>query len=286
MSLEIVKPDTSNEMGVISYLEGARQWLSTAVEMTSPQNIALVKAQIATAAVATKQLNLSKEIQLDAVEMVRRAEYALAKAIRKGQEEGTVRTRGQHGVSGLTKNSTSDFASDHELHGNAVKGAPGILDLADEAEEEGAFDTALDEAKAEGNLSRANVVRKIRGQSGHVTREQRAEMIRDLAAEGFASRQMASKAGVSAETVRLIARDYAIDIPADRVTAKRHGLNSQRVLENVAESVAVSALAVQQINPLELDQEVAQEWIDSLTESSRALSKAIRKIKESFHVQD
>ncbi|MGA4670049.1 hypothetical protein ACPCG0_09675 [Propionibacteriaceae bacterium Y1923] len=42
---------------------------------------------------ATKQLGLSKEIRDDATEMVRRAEYALGKAIRKGQAEGTVTSR-------------------------------------------------------------------------------------------------------------------------------------------------------------------------------------------------
>lgn len=43
-------------------------------------------------------LGLSKEIQQDAHEMVRRrAEYAVGKAIRAGQERGEIRVSGQRG---------------------------------------------------------------------------------------------------------------------------------------------------------------------------------------------
>jgi hypothetical protein len=73
----------------------ARDWLATAVETTGPEQIAAAKAEIATAAEAIKQLGLSKEIRADAAEMVRHAEYALAKSIRKGQAEGTVAARGK-----------------------------------------------------------------------------------------------------------------------------------------------------------------------------------------------
>jgi len=41
-------------------------------------------------------LNLSKEIQLDALEMVRRAERGVGLAIRKGQAEGTVAAPGDN----------------------------------------------------------------------------------------------------------------------------------------------------------------------------------------------
>lgn len=151
------------EMAVSSYLEQARDWLAGAVERTGPEEIAGAKAQIATAAEATKQLGLSKEIQLDAVEMVRRAEYALGKAIRKGQGEGTVLRRGQQVLHlGEDHARPTDFGSPSEVYGNGKSG--GLIEFADTPREH--FDAAIAEAKDEGNLSRANVARKAREKSG------------------------------------------------------------------------------------------------------------------------
>lgn len=165
-------PMTANEVAVTDYLTQARDWLSRAVDETGPEEIAAKKAEIATAAEATKQLGLSKEIQLDAQEMVRRAEYALGKAIRKGQSEGTVGTRGRRSeeLSQVEIKSPGDFGSSGEIYGNGRN--PGVLDLADSVAElsdgvgEQTFDRAIEDAKAEGNLSRANVARKIIGKSG------------------------------------------------------------------------------------------------------------------------
>lgn len=171
--MSIVRVDTSSEVAVTSYLEQARDWLSRAVDETGPEQIAAAKAEIATAAEATKQLGLSKEIQLDAQEMVRRAEYALGKAIRKGQAEG--RVGGDHG--GDRRSSAAreldrptDYATRRELYGSDAA-RPGILTLTDSAASlsdgvsDKTFDRAIEEAKAEGNLSRANVARKIIGKS-------------------------------------------------------------------------------------------------------------------------
>ena len=90
-AVEALDPQ-AREVAVTQMLTEARAWLAHAVESTGPQVIANFKAQMATVAEATKQLNLSKEIQLDAQEMVRRAERGVGLAIRKGQAEGTIET--------------------------------------------------------------------------------------------------------------------------------------------------------------------------------------------------
>lgn len=152
------------ELAVSGYLEQARDWLATAVEMTGPEQIAAAKAQVATAAEATKQLGLSKEIQEDAAEMVRRAEWSLRKAIKRGQESGEVTDR-SHGAavrdntfsSDVDKVSPRSFFNSHKEYEDA--NAMGELD-ADQ------FEAVLAEAKGEGNLSRANVARKARARSG------------------------------------------------------------------------------------------------------------------------
>jgi len=157
-------PAERREQAVSAYLSIARDRLAMALEATGPHAVALIKAELATVAEATKQLGLSKEIRDDAAEMVRRAEYALGKAIRKGQEAGEVQTRGdnRHTLEPVDnqfiKHPVTEFASYGELTGNGA----GIYHLTDGVSDE-QFDDALAEARDEGNLSRANMVRKIKG---------------------------------------------------------------------------------------------------------------------------
>lgn len=155
--------DPSNEVSVTDYLTRARDWLSRAVDETGPEQIAAAKAEIATAAEATKQLGLSKEIQEDASEMVRRAEWALRRAQKKAQESGEMRTAQSNLIPGGPRNGGSNTTSDAPRPRDMFTGeveyrdalAMGELDEAD-------FEEVLNEAKAEGNLSRANVARKAR----------------------------------------------------------------------------------------------------------------------------
>jgi hypothetical protein len=94
-----------------------------------------------------------------------RADYALGKAIRDGQQPGenhTVATRGEVVKSqenktrpGQVLSSVNKFATNGELYGHSSR--PGILALADNASPD-EFESALTEAKAEGNLSRADYV--------------------------------------------------------------------------------------------------------------------------------
>ncbi len=118
---------------------------------------------------STKQLGLSKDIQQDAQEMVRRAEYALGKAIRAGQDRGEIRTKADGGwpthseVLGsqgteYSKPGPTDFASHSELAGKGL----GIYAMVDDVPPD-QFEEALSEARDEDNLSRANVVRKVQG---------------------------------------------------------------------------------------------------------------------------
>jgi hypothetical protein len=122
-------PLSKDAASVVTALENAKAWLANAVETTGPAEIAAAKAQIVTAEMYARELRLSKDIQTDAKEMVRIAEFALGKAIRKGQEEGTVARRGQ-GSGGIPPGAhreridstmlTRDLASKSELDGNGA----------------------------------------------------------------------------------------------------------------------------------------------------------------------
>ena len=280
-------PQAQQEMAVSMYLEQARDRLADALERTGPEAVANIKAEVATAAEATKQLGLSKEIRDDATEMVRRAEYALGKAIRKGQEEGTVATRAT-ATRELRARERGDITSqvpratdiEPDFYSNSRKGSA-ISQLSEGATEE-EFEEALGDARGEGNLSRANIIRKIKGVQSGETRQQRADLIQKLAREGYSSRQMPSKVGITEQAIKDICRDFEIDVPADRVIGKSRRVNSNRVLSGVTESLSAAAYSLQQIEPLDLDQEQAQEWVDSLTESLSAIRKALNPIKESL----
>jgi hypothetical protein len=151
------------EPGAVAMLDQAITALTTALDDMPINEVVNLKAKVATIQTATKELGMSKEAQELATEAVRRSEWALGRAIRKGQAEGTVSRREGNGLqsTGQVESRPSDFATPGELHGGG-ESKPGILALAAAAETPEQFDAALDEAKAEGNLSRANVARKAR----------------------------------------------------------------------------------------------------------------------------
>lgn len=154
---------------VTKALEESRSWLAVAMQRTDPTEIADFKAWAATVEAATRQKKLGREIELDAAEMVRRAERGIGVAIRNGQETGEIRQRGRPQNRDVKPGETSfsdvpsptDFASSDELYGNDGANIYGLTDgVPDER-----FEEAITQAKVEGNLSRANVARKVKGKS-------------------------------------------------------------------------------------------------------------------------
>lgn len=145
-------------------LERAKTWLSEALEHGDIGSIVELKSQAEAIRAYTTQKQLGKDAELSATEIVRRAERGLGLAIRKGQEEGTVNVRGvrkdwleaRHVKTILP--SPSDFATPGELSGNES----GIYAMTDNVSDDD-FEQAIEDAKAEKNLSRANVVRKVNG---------------------------------------------------------------------------------------------------------------------------
>lgn len=274
-ALDALDPQ-SREVAVTRMLSEARSWLAHAVEATEPQTIATFKAQMATIAEATKQLNLSREIQMDAQEMVVRAERGVGAAIRKGQANGTVAKLGDKhldsGDQGLITSPSSIVPRGQIQHETYV--------MADAEPED--FEDAITEAKSEGNLSRANVVRKIKGQQSAMTRTDRAREIKRLADLGYSTRQIAPLVGVIEDTVTAIAKDHKIEIPADRYVKRTRRIDTNRIISQTVSALEGISMTLDLINPDDIDQDQAQTWLDSLTESLKALSKAKRQIKESM----
>lgn len=300
MSVLVPFRSDSGAIAVSDYLTNARDWLATCVEVTGPEQIAAAKAELSTVAEATKQMGLSKEIQADATEMVRRSEYALGKAIRRGQAEGTIAIKGSAGmnigtgtVRGTDLASPTDFAKDVELYDRPTQGKTGILTIADSATDS-EFEAAVADAKAEGDLSRANVARKIRARSADLTKQpfdQRLIQIKALAEKGLTSTQISEELGIGRQQVRNLANRADYTIRADAVMGRgaMQRLNWNRVMENVSMHLETTADRFADADPhavaAQLDRDQADEWLDSLTSSINALSKAVKKIKESYRDQ-
>jgi hypothetical protein len=286
----------AREIAVTRMLSEARSWLAHAVEATEPASIATFKAQMATIAEATKQLGLSKEIQLDAQEMVRRAERGVGVAIRKGQEDGTVATksemamratairemnqgrRDQQDINALIRKPVpTDIAPSDDLTGNGA----GIYQMTDDVSDE-QFDGAIEDAKSEGNLSRANVVRKINGGTLKLSGQPRLDKISELAQRGMTSGQIAREIGLSEDYVRKIARTADITIAADQTMSySRRRIDHDRIAQHAVASLEGLAMALDLFNPEELtDKQHAAHWSTSLTHSLRALNRFHKQIKE------
>ena len=149
---------------VVQCLERGKTWLAEALEHNDLDALTNMKGYAATLRVATMQKELGNDAVLSATELVRRAERAIGIGVRQGQCDGTVMTHGDNGgkselvINQTPKRPVTDFASHTSLSG--AGGQPGYYDLSDNVTDE-QFDAAIVEAKAEGNLSRANVARKV-----------------------------------------------------------------------------------------------------------------------------
>lgn len=157
---------------VTGILGQSRFGLQVAIAAQNLPGIMEWKAKASAIQDLARQLQLGKDMQLDAAEFLRRAERGLGVAIRGGQARGEIRRGGQSDTYGnawvtsqplTTRSGPNDFASQSELHGANLP-RTGIYAMTDGVTNE-AFEAALAEARQEANLSRANVARKAREQS-------------------------------------------------------------------------------------------------------------------------
>lgn len=160
---------------VVQTLERAKVWLTQALEHGDIGQIVELKSQAEAIRVYTMSKQLGKDAELAAAEIVRRAEQGLAVAVQRGQRAGEVKAAGRPSKPtpmdvGFDVPKRSDFfASQKEMDD-----AYAMAEATDEK-----FEDALTAAKAEGNLSRANVVRKVKGAAGSPRRRPITDSVRD-----------------------------------------------------------------------------------------------------------
>lgn len=150
---------------VVLACERAKSWLAQALEHGEIDQIVELKSQAEAIRVYTTQKQLGKDAELSAAEIVRRAERGLGIAIKRGQHEGTVRRKGEGGgPSSPSRDTTKTSPTPAFAHPEERRDSYALADADDNT-----FEEAIEEAKAEGNVSRANVVRKVKGDREPIT---------------------------------------------------------------------------------------------------------------------
>lgn len=274
-------------------LEESKSWLAVATKGTDPTPIAEFKAWAATVAEMTRQKGLAEDIQLDAVEMVRRAERGIGVAIRNGQAAGQLNVHGQHTYAGNQHTTghlgeSQDSSAPLRSSVTTVTGmrydqlSQDVYPVTDGVTDDD-FEEALSEARAEKNLARANVVRKVRGRAGRLTRMQKAAEIREMAVAGYSSRQMSEPLDTGDTTIRKIARDHGIDIPADRVTTRTKHIDPERVVRETVNTLQGIEYGLGLLSQADYDAftpEQVRAWLGALRTPARAIRVLLRELNE------
>lgn len=228
---------------VVELLERGKTWLQQALQRdTEIGDFVTYKAEASVLRELTVQMELGKDAELAATELVRRAERAIGQAIRKGQQDGRVTSHGQHAFTGNQYGPPRGVLADDENSSDPTPVSPTSFGLSEDQLSRGAyaladnvtedeFQEALDAAKEEGNLSRAAVARKLGKKAKEPVR--RPEVLRR-------TRRFDSKTVVA------------------------------KTVEAAADVVTPSLLA--EVDYGELDTQDLGEWISSLGDSIRALS--------------
>jgi hypothetical protein len=290
-------PDEQRGQMITRALVESKSWLAVATKGADPAPIAEFRAWAATVAEMTRQKGLAEEIQLDALEMVRRAERGIGMAIRNGQEAGEIATTAESkSYAGKVRHqqldeidllqrkpTPSDFVGIHQLSPND---GTGIYALTDGVTDD-VFEDVLIEARQEKNLTRANVARKATSVADPRTklpRKERLVQIAELAEQKLSSGQIAQEIGVSENQVRRLARANNIPIPVDDMIRGSQGLtiNPVQVLrstvEDLAYSMNVTASLIGTYDFDRLDPVDARDWAQSLDKSLNYLRKLRREL--------
>ncbi len=289
--LALIAQDTANLEAaadpaafVVLACERAKTWLTQALEQGDIDAIVELKSQAEAIRVYTAQKQMGHDAELAAAEIVRRAERGIGVAIRRGQEDGTVAKQGaaggaarvaaqQTGDTQLLPSPTS-FAAPHELYGGG--NSTGIYDVTDGVDDD-VFEEAITAAKGEGNLSRANVARKVKGQASPVGTQAKVETARSMAAEGYTSRQIGEVVGADGPS---FTRRHGIEVPADAQIGKTRRIDSTRVVTEMSHTLEGLVMSAELADPGQVDLIELADLAESIGHSLRSLNRFHKRMKE------
>jgi hypothetical protein len=285
--------DAANDPGasVVAALETAKGWLEQARVIDLP-NVVEAKARAEAVRCYVAQKHLGKEAELAASEIVRRAERRIGELVREGQAAGEIRKQGehkvianQHGAVDSSGTNSSPKQPAGEMFASTRDRAD-IYAMTDDVSPD-EFEEALGEAKDEENLSRRNVVRKVRevkdrgsAPRSKGSKAERVEQIRELARMGNTSDQIASQVGIGLDHVRRLAAEEGIELQADRAIGRARRIDPNRVLRETVTTLegVVSTLHLIDLDRVERDS--VDESVASLRSSLRQLQRFTKELAQ------
>ena len=106
----------------------------------------------------------------------------------------------------------------------------------------------------------------------------RHEQLREWAAAGHTTPQIAAQLGISESGLRDMLKRNAIEVPADRVTGKYRRHDANRIVESMVMDAENITADVNLIEFSTLDRERLGAWVDSLMASRKSLDTFIRRL--------
>lgn len=106
----------------------------------------------------------------------------------------------------------------------------------------------------------------------------RRTRMREMAGEGYTSRQIADAVGMSVEGCRDTLQKEGIAVPADRVVGKTKRHNAARIIEQIVADAENLTEAADLIDFADVDGAGLGDWIDSLVASKRKLEAFIKRL--------
>lgn len=244
---------------VVLACERAKTWLAQALEHGEIDRIVELKSSAEAIRVYTAQKQLGKDAELSATEIVRRAERGLGLAIRRGQDAGQIQTQGDNrftvrqGDDLSYKQSPSQAAG--VKHHSEVRSFYAIADGVSDDQ----FEDAISEAKAEQNLSRANVVRKVRA-------KREAQETRDAAMS-------------DEDTVE--SREPKVKPTRPEILRRTRRIQPERVIRETVfalEGLCIGIGLLEHEDFAALDPQDVEEWSSSLAKSLRSLNQLKKEL--------
>jgi len=209
--------------------------------------------------------------------------------IRRAQHAGFILTAKQikkysasvaHGGPRERKPSPGDYLSSDLLYGSG--NSKGLLQLTDGVTDR-QFNEALKLARAENNMTRTNVFRKLHDRQLSMDSKAYRELrITELAESSHTAHQIAEIMDLSVEGVRRIANRIGV-LTADHAVGKtRQGVDHDRIIRETVIGLEGTVLALRMLDLTQVtktDSEI-EYWVTSLDESLRSLDRFRKELKE------
>jgi ParB-like chromosome segregation protein Spo0J len=112
----------------------------------------------------------------------------------------------------------------------------------------------------------------------------RVAKAKEMAAQGYTSRQIAPAIGVEFKNFAEFKQRHGVVVPADKVTGNTLRLDSNRIVTESVSTLEGLVMGIGLADVSELDPEQIDGWVDSFTDSIKALTKFRNQMKE--HTRD